>query len=96
VEKLAIDGGKPVSDHKVPLAKPIFSQKDADDIAKVLKSGYVRQGPYTKEFEAQVAANNCYNEPVSRDDVATYVKEMMVLFVNEDVNAITDACRCTS
>jgi dTDP-4-amino-4,6-dideoxygalactose transaminase len=56
MEKLAIEGGKPVSNHKIPLAKPIFSQKDADDIAKVLKTGYVRQGPYTKEFEEKFAA----------------------------------------
>jgi len=55
VDKLAIDGGKPVSEYKIPLAKPIFSAKDAEDIAKVLKTGYVRQGPYTKEFEEKFA-----------------------------------------
>lgn len=55
VDKLTIDGGKPTSDHKIPLAKPIFSQKDADDIAMVLRSGYVRQGPYTKQFEEKFA-----------------------------------------
>ncbi len=55
VDELAIDGGKQISDHKIPLAKPMFSQKDADDIAKVLRSGYVRQGPYTKQFEEKFA-----------------------------------------
>lgn len=55
VDKLAIDGGKPVSAHKISLAKPMFSQKDADDVAKVLRSGYVRQGPYTKRFEEEFA-----------------------------------------
>jgi perosamine synthetase len=54
--KLAILGGKPVSDKKIQLVKPTFSQKDADDIAKVLKSAYVRMGPYTKEFEEKFAA----------------------------------------
>ncbi len=55
VDNLAIDGGEPASKHKIPLAKPIFSAKDAEDIAKVLKTGYVRQGPYTKEFEERFA-----------------------------------------
>ena len=54
--KLAIEGGRPVSEKKIPLVKPTFSQKDADDIAKVLKSAYVRMGPYTKEFEDKFAA----------------------------------------
>ncbi len=54
--KLAIEGGKPVSEKKIPLVKPTFSQKDADDVAKVLKSAYVRMGPYTKEFEEKFAA----------------------------------------
>jgi perosamine synthetase len=54
--KLAIEGGKPVSEKKIPLVKPTFSQKDADDVAKVLKSAYVRMGPITKEFEDKFAA----------------------------------------
>ncbi len=56
MSKLAIDGGRPVSDKKIPLVKPTFSQKDADDITKILKSAYVRMGPYTKEFEEKFAA----------------------------------------
>jgi len=55
LSKLAIEGGKPVSVKKVPLVKPTFSQKDADDITKILKSAYVRMGPYTKEFEEKFA-----------------------------------------
>jgi dTDP-4-amino-4,6-dideoxygalactose transaminase len=53
--KLAIEGGKPVSDKKISLVKPTFSQKDAEDITKILKSAYVRMGPYTKEFEERFA-----------------------------------------
>ena len=56
MSKLAIDGGRPVSDKKIPLVKPTFSQKDVDDITKILKSAYVRMGPYTKEFEEKFAA----------------------------------------
>jgi len=54
--KLAIHGGRPVSDKMISLVKPIFSQKDADDITKILKSAYVRMGPYTKEFEEKFAS----------------------------------------
>ena len=56
MDKLAVNGGTPVSDKRVPLVKPTFTKKDADDISKVLKSGYVRMGPYTKEFEERFAA----------------------------------------
>ena len=56
MNKLAIEGGKPVSEKKIPLVKPTFSQKDAEDITKILKSAYVRMGPYTKEFEERFAA----------------------------------------
>jgi perosamine synthetase len=56
MDKLALEGGNPVSDKKIPLAKPVFSTKDSEDITAILKTGYVRQGPYTKEFEEKFAA----------------------------------------
>jgi len=56
MDELALKGGKPVSEKKIPLAKPIFSEKDSEDITAILKTGYVRQGPYTKEFEDNFAA----------------------------------------
>ncbi len=55
MSKLALTGGKPVSEKKIPLVKPTFSPKDAEDITKILKSAYVRMGPYTKEFEEKFA-----------------------------------------
>ena len=55
-KKLAIMGGRPVSEKRVPLVKPTFSKKDAEDIEKILKTGYLRMGPYTKEFEEKYAA----------------------------------------
>lgn len=51
MEKLAINGGTPVSEAMIPIARPVFSKKTKKDIMKVLESGYVRQGPLTKEFE---------------------------------------------
>ncbi len=53
--KLAIDGGKPASPERVNLVKPTFYKKDEEDISKILRSAYVRQGPYTKKFEEQFA-----------------------------------------
>ena len=53
--KLAIDGGKPVSPERLSLVKPVFYEKDEQDITKILRSAYVRQGPYTKKFEEQFA-----------------------------------------
>ncbi len=51
MEKLALLGGKPISEKLIPIAKPVFSEKTITDVAKVLNSGYIRQGPKTKEFE---------------------------------------------
>jgi len=53
MEKLAVEGGKPVSDKKIPIAKPVFSDGVLGDISQVLKSGYLRQGPRTKQFEEE-------------------------------------------
>ena len=87
--KLAINGGKPVSPTKIPLAKPVFSQKDADDIAKVLSSGYVRQGPYTKEFEEKFAAKvgAKYAYAVSSGTAALHVAYLSTLKPGDEVIA---------
>jgi perosamine synthetase len=89
MDRLAILGGKPVSDKKIPLAKPVFSQKDADDVAKVLRSGYVRMGPYTKEFEEKfaerVGANYAY--AVSNGTAALHVAYLSTLKPGDEVIA---------
>lgn len=51
MKKLAIEGGPPVSDRIIPIAKPVFVDKEIEDVVRVLKSGRVRQGPKTEEFE---------------------------------------------
>lgn len=51
MKKLAILGGSPVSDKLIPIAKPVFSDEEIEDVVKVLKSGHVRQGRKTEEFE---------------------------------------------
>lgn len=51
MRELAILGGSPVSDKLVPIAKPVFLDKEIQDVVEVLKSGHVRQGRKTEEFE---------------------------------------------
>jgi len=51
MEKLAIHGGKPASEKRIPIAKPVFTEKTIKDVAEVLRSGYIRQGPKTSELE---------------------------------------------
>jgi len=51
MEKLAVHGGKPVSEKWIPIAKPVFSEKIIKDVSELLRTGYIRQGPKTKEFE---------------------------------------------
>ncbi len=51
MEMLAVHGGKPISEKMIPLAKPVFSKKTIEDVSEVLKSGYIRQGQKTKDFE---------------------------------------------
>jgi perosamine synthetase len=89
MDKLAILGGKPVSDKKIPLAKPVFSQKDADDVAKVLRSGHVRMGPYTKEFEEKFAerVGAKYAYAVSNGTAALHVAYLSTLRPGNEVIA---------
>ena len=89
MDQLAILGGKPVSDKKIPLAKPVFSQKDADDVAKVLRSGYVRMGPYTKEFEEKFAerVGAKYAYAVSNGTAALHVAYLLTLRPGDEVIA---------
>jgi dTDP-4-amino-4,6-dideoxygalactose transaminase len=53
MEKLAINGGKPVSEKEIPIAKPIFPEKTIRDISEVLQSGHIIQGPKTAQFEEE-------------------------------------------
>ena len=51
MDKLALYGGKPVSEKRIRLAQPVFNEKTIEDVVDVLRSGYIRQGPKTREFE---------------------------------------------
>lgn len=87
MEKLAINGGEPVSESMIPIAKPVFSEKTIDDVSKVLRSGYIRQGPKTREFEERfrekVGADYAY--AVSNGTAALHVSYLSILKPGDEV-----------
>ncbi|TFH14596.1 DegT/DnrJ/EryC1/StrS family aminotransferase [Candidatus Bathyarchaeota archaeon] len=89
MDKLAIDGGKPVAPERVSLVKPTFYKKDEEDIAKILRSAYVRQGPYTKKFEEQFAekVGAKYAYAVSNGTAALHVAYLSLLKPGDEVIA---------
>jgi dTDP-4-amino-4,6-dideoxygalactose transaminase len=85
--KLASLGGKPVSEKRVPIAKPVFDEKTVKEVSEVLRSGYVRQGPKTKEFEEKfagaVGAKHAY--AVSNGTAALHVSYLSVLKPGDEI-----------
>jgi len=89
MSKLAIEGGKPTSPQRVALVKPTFYKKDEEDIAKILRSAYVRQGPYTKQFEEQFAEKTGakYAYAVSNGTAALHIAYLSLLKPGDEVIA---------
>ena len=85
--KLAIDGGKPVSEKQIPIAKPVFSEEVVGDISDVLRSGYLRQGPRTKQFEDEfgkrVGARYAY--AVNSGTAALHIAYLSILKPGDEV-----------
>ena len=85
--KLAIHGGKPTSEKWIPIAKPFFSEKTIKDVAEVLRSGYIRQGPKTKEFEERfrkrVGARYAY--AVNSGTAALHIAYLSILEPGDEV-----------
>ncbi len=55
MNKLAMFGGKPSSDHFIPYGKQSIDEIDIESVVNVLKSDYLTTGPYVKIFEEKVA-----------------------------------------
>ena len=85
--ELASLGGKPASDKRVPIAKPVFDEKTIKEVAEVLRSGYVRQGPKTREFEEKfaeaVGARHAY--AVSNGTAALHISYLSVLEPGDEI-----------
>ena len=56
MQKLAIEGGKPVRDIMLPYGHQWIDDEDIAAVVEVLKSDWVTQGPKVDEFETNVAA----------------------------------------
>jgi perosamine synthetase len=84
---LALFGGEPVSDRMIPLAKPVFSEKTFEDVAEVLRSGNLRQGPKVREFEEKfrdrVGANFAF--AVSSGTAALHTAYLSILKPGDEV-----------
>ncbi|MEM2914888.1 MAG: DegT/DnrJ/EryC1/StrS family aminotransferase, partial [Candidatus Bathyarchaeia archaeon] len=87
MEKLAINGGKPVSEKKIPIAKPFFSEETILDVSEVLRSGNIRQGSKTLQFEnvfkEKVGAEYAY--AVNSGTAALHVAYMSILKKSNEV-----------
>jgi len=87
MEKLAIHGGKPASDKLIPIAKPTFSEQTVKDVSEVLRSGRIRQGPKTREFEEKfrerVGARYAY--AVNSGTAALHVAYLSILKPGDEV-----------
>ena len=87
MEKLALYGGKPVSEEMIPIAKPVFSEETIRDVSEVLRSGYLRQGPRTREFEERfrdrVGAGYAY--AVNSGTAALHISYLSILRPGDEV-----------
>ncbi len=55
MDKLGIEGGKPVRQTYLSYGKQTIDDKDIQAVVDVLKSDYLTTGPYVKKFEQEVA-----------------------------------------
>ena len=85
--KIALEGGDPASKKRVSIAKPVFGDETIREVAEVLRSGYVRQGPKTREFEERfaeaVGAKHAY--AVSNGTAALHVSYLSVLRPGDEI-----------
>jgi dTDP-4-amino-4,6-dideoxygalactose transaminase len=87
MEKLALNGGKPASDKRIQIAKPLFDEKTIEDVEAVIRSGYLRQGPKTKEFEDNFAekVGSKYAYAVYTGTAALHVSYLSVVKPGEEI-----------
>ncbi len=86
-KELAINGGPPTSDEMIPIVSPMFTNDEINAVIEVLKSGNLRQGPKTEEFEQKfrkkVGAKYAY--AVSSGTAALHVSYLSILKKGDEV-----------
>jgi len=87
MSRLALHEGRPVSGQMIPIAKPVFSEEETDEVVKVLRSGQVRQGAKVKEFEERFAqkVGSQYAFAVSSGTAALHVAYLSALKPGDEV-----------
>ncbi len=56
-ERLAAEGGEPVSKHFIPITQVALDEDEIAEVVAVLRSGRLREGPVCREFEERFAAH---------------------------------------
>jgi UDP-4-amino-4,6-dideoxy-N-acetyl-beta-L-altrosamine transaminase len=75
MDRLAIEGGKPVRKTYLPYGKQWIDDEDIEEIIEVLKSDYITTGPKIREFEEKVATytNTKYAVAIANGTAALHV-----------------------
>lgn len=55
-DRPAAEGGAPVRSEFLPFARPSIGEREIEEVAETLRSGWLTVGPRTRKFEAAVAA----------------------------------------
>jgi len=90
VERLAIEGGKPVRTELLPYGHQWIDDEDIASVAEVLKGDWITQGPKVEEFEKKIA-DYCgakYAVAVSSGTAALHAA-CAVAGISQDDEAIT-------
>ncbi|MFQ6065233.1 MAG: DegT/DnrJ/EryC1/StrS family aminotransferase, partial [Candidatus Bathyarchaeia archaeon] len=71
----------------IPIAKPMFTDKEIRDVTGVLKSGHLRQGARTEEFEKEFCkrVGSKYAYAVNSGTAALHVSYLSVLKSEDEV-----------
>lgn len=56
-ERLAAEGGEPVSKHFIPITQVVLDEDEIAEVVAILRSGRLREGPVCREFEERFAAH---------------------------------------
>ena len=77
---------------KIPVTTPYFTEEEAEEVKKILESGWVAQGPAVAEFERQIAAHEGVAEGVATTSCTTALHLAMASCgLGEGMDAIAPA-----
>lgn len=87
MEKLAIDGGKPISEKLIPMAYTKLEEDEIKAAIEVMRSGMIRQGKKVEDFERRIAerVGAKFGVAVSSGTAAIHVAYMTILETGDEV-----------